>query len=223
MLLGAMVPRGGQTWFFKMVGPPELLQSERENFRQFIHSLRFPSGDKAAPVWTVPDGWTQEAGSGMRYATLQIGAGERAAELTVIGLPNPDEDEDSYLLANVNRWREQLQLPSIDREQLDSEAEVIPLDETKAMLVRMQGIGSGRMQGRVATGEPRASAMPPNHPVIADTTIGASHQQNSPELKYTAPDGWTETTAGGLRKAAFSRSRSRSSILSPRRESSCPT
>lgn len=59
------------------------------------------------PRWTLPKGWTEKAGSGMRAATLTPPGG---AEVTVIALPG-DSGGD---LANANRWRGQIGLGPVD-------------------------------------------------------------------------------------------------------------
>ncbi len=40
-LLGAIVPHGAQTWYFKMTGPMEAVASQGAAFRQLIESIRF--------------------------------------------------------------------------------------------------------------------------------------------------------------------------------------
>jgi hypothetical protein len=41
-LLGAMVPAGGATWFFKFTGPPALIEREKPAFLAFIQTLKTP-------------------------------------------------------------------------------------------------------------------------------------------------------------------------------------
>jgi hypothetical protein len=73
-----------------------------------------PSG-KAALKWTLPKGWTETPGSGMRYATLAPpGAGK--VEMSVVVLPGAAGGE----AANVNRWRGQIGLPPLAEEALAS-------------------------------------------------------------------------------------------------------
>jgi len=63
--------------------------------------------------WIVPTGWKEMPGDGgMRYATLQVSASSPEVVLTVIPL------NVSPLLANVNRWREQLGLPAVAEQDL---------------------------------------------------------------------------------------------------------
>lgn len=206
MLLGAIVPHGGQSWFFKAVGPPDVVEPEQEHFLQFVRSLQFPGGTQVAPTWTLPEGWEQQAGSGMRYATLRFGSDESAAELTVIALPTPEDAGDGYVLSNVNRWREQLQLPHVDGEQLASEAEIISLGETEATVVQMRGVGTGGMSAGEAGGMLQAAGTPhPDtspHPDITSSLSTFSRAENS-ALKVTAPEGWSEGEVRGMRKAAF--------------------
>jgi len=66
-----------------------------------------PAGHTLA--WTLPDGWKQTAGSGMRFATLVPPASGRI-DVSVVVLPGPAGGEQ----ANVNRWRGQIGLPPLD-------------------------------------------------------------------------------------------------------------
>lgn len=59
--------------------------------------------------WTLPGGWKELPGSGMRLATM-IPPGAGKAEITVIALPGDVGGE----LANVNRWRGQIGLAALD-------------------------------------------------------------------------------------------------------------
>jgi hypothetical protein len=67
-----------------------------------------PAGH-GAMKWTAPKGWTETAGTGMRFATLTA-PGPGSPDLSVIVLPGPAGGEP----ANVNRWRGQLSLPAMD-------------------------------------------------------------------------------------------------------------
>lgn len=69
----------------------------------------------AALAWSLPDGWSEEAGSGMRIATLRP-AMFPSVEVTIIAL----EGQAGGELANVNRWREQIGLPPVEATALGS-------------------------------------------------------------------------------------------------------
>jgi hypothetical protein len=40
-ILGVMLERGSQTWFFKMTGPADLVAQQRSTFEEFVRSIRF--------------------------------------------------------------------------------------------------------------------------------------------------------------------------------------
>jgi hypothetical protein len=64
-------------------------------------------GEKLA--WTLPKGWTETKGSGMRYATLQPSV-KGKTEVSIVMLSGTVGGE----LANVNRWRGQIGLDPVD-------------------------------------------------------------------------------------------------------------
>jgi hypothetical protein len=43
-IVGAVLPRGGQTWFFKMSGPAEAVAKQKPAFEAFVKSVRFEGG-----------------------------------------------------------------------------------------------------------------------------------------------------------------------------------
>lgn len=53
-VLGAVLERPDRTWFVKMTGPPALLESQRQNFFNFVKSFRFDSSDQFAAPPSVP-------------------------------------------------------------------------------------------------------------------------------------------------------------------------
>src|SRR2546423_3110689 len=67
----------------------------------------------AAPAnvhWTAPSNWEEQPATGFRKASFLIrGADRKQADVSVISFP----ETAGGLLANVNRWRNQLKLPAI--------------------------------------------------------------------------------------------------------------
>lgn len=205
-MLAAIVPRGDKTWFFKLTGPDAQVAEEQERFSQLIRSLRF-SAESNQPDWELPSGWRRLPGGGMRYATLQIETAERPLEVTVIPLATSSGELDAYILANVNRWREQLALPAVksldpaESEQGSGPVARIELgDGTTATLVNLVG----RSQ-TAARGAPMAGMLPPSHPPIsgAGFSPAASDSAGPPPLSYDTPPGWSQGKVGGMRQAAF--------------------
>ena len=105
----------------------------------------------AAPItWTVPDGWMQLPGKGMRYATLVVEPGDTPLELSVIPLGLMARD----VLQNVNRWRDQLGLEPIQADQLDTVVETVAIGEHTASVVNLTGQGqsAGQMLAAIVVG-----------------------------------------------------------------------
>jgi hypothetical protein len=69
-------------------------------------------------TWALPEKWTQERGSGMRFATIRTA---EALEISVVTLGGAAGGE----LANVNRWRGQLGLAPADEAALAKDRLVV--------------------------------------------------------------------------------------------------
>jgi hypothetical protein len=173
-MLGAIIPIEGYAWFFRMNGAPEQLQPHVAPFRQWIASIRF---ENEKPRWQLPDQWRLMPASGMRFATILPDPQSDDVELTVIPLPI-DGDPQQAILANINRWRGQLNMSPIDQTQLSATTEAIPLEGLTAVFVDLisdnradgdAGQASGRM-GPVAKREGSA--------------------QDGNRLEFETPEGW---------------------------------
>lgn len=86
-------------------------------------------------TYEVPEGWTSGKAGGMRLAAFDVVDGENRAEVTVISLPESGGDR----LANVNRWRKELQLDDISANQLEQHLEIIPMDSGTGDFVHLKG------------------------------------------------------------------------------------
>uniref|UniRef100_A0A7C2NYL4 Uncharacterized protein n=1 Tax=Schlesneria paludicola TaxID=360056 RepID=A0A7C2NYL4_9PLAN len=193
-MLGAIIPHGSQTWFFKLSGDPQRVASREEPFRDFVKSIRFAADD--TPTWTLPAGWTQQPESGMRFATVIVDAEKPLLELTVIALPTAASDPQEQVLANVNRWRGQLSLPPIELSALSHETETLPLSNGDvATLVNY--IGTTKPGGGMTP--PFASAL--NRPFAPSP--GKADPTGESSFTAQTPDGWSTGKVGGMRKAAF--------------------
>lgn len=68
------------------------------------------TADGPGLTWTAPSGWTAKPASAMRKATYTItGDGDVTADLSITAFPGSVGGD----LANINRWRGQVQLPPI--------------------------------------------------------------------------------------------------------------
>ena len=193
-MLAAIVPYEKQAWFFKVTGPIPEISKHADAFKQFVQSVTFEGGADAKPQWDVPEGWKQQPGSEMRFATLQLPTSGQPLELAVSSLAlREGEDLQQYILMNVNRWRNQMQLPPITKQELPERTEELELKGTIATLADLEGLFSGGM-GMQA---PFAGRRPDSTPIQPMPEAANS------SLSYDVPEGWKPGRAGGFRKAAF--------------------
>ena len=138
-LLGGIALHGAQAWYFKITGPRKELDAQLPDIRTFLKSLRF-TDNAEQPTWTLPSGWKLDPKERMgRIATIRVPLGESEAELSVTALPfPPQQDEATYLLANVNRWRDQLSQSHVTVEELAA-LEIIPAEGLEVRLVSISG------------------------------------------------------------------------------------
>ncbi len=96
--------------------------------------------------WTTPSGWEQKAPSSMRYGSFAIsGKNGAQADLSVISLAG----EAGGVLANINRWRDQLGLSPITEGQLSDNFTQVEVLDTKVVLVDFAN--SNPSDGKVKT------------------------------------------------------------------------
>ena len=202
-MLAAIAPHGSQNWFFKVMAPADVLGKEQlTDFLTLIKSIEFGDGDDASPKWDLPEGWRERPGSGMRFATLEFTAGGATQELTVTRLgARGGDNEDEDILANVNRWRGQLQLEPISLEDMPKTTLRMPRkDGGSAVLINLVGRpGSRPMQG----GAPFAPFASGDRPRPAAAPPGGGADERTPPLTYDTPQEWLPGKVGGMRKAAF--------------------
>jgi hypothetical protein len=209
-ILGAIVPHGDRTWFFKLMGPMEPMSRLAEPFSQFVQSIKFTS-DAAKPIeWSLPEGWTQLPGDGMRFATLQIGPAEKKLGVSVFAFGGGA----GGMLENVNRWRGQIGLDPIDAAALEKQTRTVEQNGDKVTLVDMKGPGiggGGEMMAATPKGSPggappllaRPDAVPDLTPAPATEPLPKPDPGERPKLTYAVPAGWKEQPAGGFRAASF--------------------
>jgi len=172
-LLGGILPLPGETWFFKMLGPDQLVESHKESFQQFLSSVQLTAaqsqpiaqnssapppmsansgGSKtdaptaseleapaAAPLqYKLPPGWEEKPLSTMRAASFKtVGPEGKETDVSVVTLPGTAGGD----LANVNRWRGQLNLQPIDENGLSKAAEHVQANSHDYLLVDLQSDG----------------------------------------------------------------------------------
>jgi hypothetical protein len=168
----AVLPGDGTTWFIKLSGEESVVTQQQETFRTFLKSLNFhdeshqpivgasssassPAAAAAEAVpakWPAPATWQAQTPGQMVLAayTAKTPSGA-SAEITVSSFPG----DVGGMLANVNRWRGQVQLPPIAEADLAKEVKTIELSSgEKASAADMTGKNmrtgkAGRLYGLV--------------------------------------------------------------------------
>lgn len=85
--------------------------------------------------YSVPTGWEELPPSGIRKVNLVVEDEDGRAELTVLVFPG---DVGGHL-ANINRWREQIDLPPVDDEALSSFTQPYAISQHRGLYVRLEG------------------------------------------------------------------------------------
>ena len=208
-MLGAIVPHDDKHWFFKLTGGKEAVAGEVDKFQKFVESVRFSAGPgSSTPSWTLPEGWSQKPGADIRFATIEIPAQPKALELTVIPLPrDPQADEAPAVLANVNRWRGQLNLPPLAPNDLSAQSKIVEVAGAKSTIVDFEGILSGSAMGPMSRGpmnSPPSSPLPNDHPPVAGPGGDAKPAVAiDVPFKFQKPDGWLDGDVRGMRRLAY--------------------
>lgn len=173
-ILGAIVPYGGATWFFKLAGPDAAVAKAKPEFLDFLETVHATTGAAAAAAnessplpaaptsapdsamnpmaqtavptaagsdltWTAPGEWKQGPTSAMRKGSYLVpGNGGEDGDLSITAFPGDVGGE----LANVNRWRGQVQLPPIAEADLANEVQHFEHDGLQFGVVDVTGAGA---------------------------------------------------------------------------------
>jgi hypothetical protein len=150
-ILVAMLVRGTTTWFFRIVGPTELVDSQRGKFIEFLKSISFedkaPEQPVVAPapattsnqtspsIWKVPADWRAIPAAQFLIAQYSMGNDDAKAQVNVAEL----KGDGGGLLANANRWRDQIGLPPLDENGLQPLVQSLDVPGGHASLVDFAG------------------------------------------------------------------------------------
>lgn len=103
-------------------------------------STPVPTAANQPLVWTAPEGWTAKTGSSVRRGSYAVSGPEGAGDVSITAFPG----DVGGNLANVNRWRGQLQLPPVP----DLTGALQPLDANALHMLIFEGANQGtRMIG----------------------------------------------------------------------------
>jgi len=178
-LLGAIVPAEDGVWFLKALDDAARLDPHAPAFAELAASLHFHDDDLH---WALPDGWRQQPGSGMRYATLVAGDANPPVEIGVfkLGLGS------GSVLDNVNRWRRQIGLEPLDADELNDAVDTRQVGGQPATLVDFTGPGA---DPTAAMGDPHAS-LDDRGNAPASASPGPAAPAPTAEPSFQAPSDW---------------------------------
>ena len=93
--------------------------------------------DAIAPQlkWTKPEGWSEVAPSSMRYASFSAGVGEEKIDISVVTFPGEGGSDAD----NVNRWRQQMQLPPMSAAAIATQISPLPAGEATFAVTDIAG------------------------------------------------------------------------------------
>jgi hypothetical protein len=139
---------------------------EKESVQEPVAAAPSMSMEKGLPPpstvekleWTAPSHWEQKPASNMRYASFSVtGKGGAQADLSVISLAG----EAGGVLANINRWRDQLGLSPITEAQFAKDHVQLEVLKTKVVVVSFantSGSAEKKNQRILAAILPRSSS-----------------------------------------------------------------
>jgi hypothetical protein len=132
----------------------------------------------------------------MRFATLDVDTPGKQLSISVSQLDRQD-DWDSQVKMNVNRWRGQLGLAPSEAKWAAGESFEIAAADAPGVWVDL----SGDPDAAGAMSAPLASRQTPPKPRPSATRPSAG---SNPRLKFQRPEGWRDGRMTSMRMAAFS-------------------
>jgi len=211
-LIGALLPQGDSTWFFKILGPDAAVAKQSPAVKEFLTKIRIEA-DK--PKYDLPKGWRERPGDSNRFVTLLLDEETPPTELAISRFPGGQD-----LAENISRWRGQVNLPKLSPEETTKLAQTITTAAGPATWVELVGTyspstsamppfaggmgGAGPLRG-VGPLAPGAQ-MPADHPPIggANGAGAPAAAQTDPRLKYDVPSDWRVGAPSAFVIAAFS-------------------
>ncbi|WP_146522260.1 hypothetical protein Pla52nx_005482 [Stieleria varia] len=203
-MLAAMVPHGGDVWFFKVTGPEDSIKEIQETFRDFVINVQFV--DSSPDLSNPPKGWKRGRERQMRFASFDVTTKDKQLDVSISMLPGRD-DWDDYVSENVNRWRGQLGLePSTERWAAAETIEVPAADGDSIWLdiTGKPGGGSSMMPPMMAS-QNQSRPIPPqaSAPEVAPQSPAGEMTADRDNLKFERPDSWRDGRPSSMRWASF--------------------
>jgi hypothetical protein len=160
-IFGAWLKQSERIWFFKMMGPAETVDAQKDPFLGLLRSLTpgpapvqmggaantndlpsfhlavAPTGtaDEPSLAWDAPADWHPKAASAMRKGSYTITRGGVDVDLAITAFPG----DVGGLVANVNRWRNQVGLGPVDDSAAGAVTESVDTNGLHIIIVDVAG------------------------------------------------------------------------------------
>jgi hypothetical protein len=218
-MLGAIVPLGETTWFFKLQGKDEAVHNQQEAFVKFVQTVRAPkdspknlakakNGEPEPPTWKAPSEWVAQRPSNrmIHQSYLIPVSGARPLKLDVSMLPTPERGfDDRYLKENISRWCRQYGQDGISEREIPEHSTKIVLKDLRpkggeAWIVNLSGIFAGS-SGMMAALAPEDNSDP--HAGLKEPVDPAGDQPGAPTasasgIQVQVPADWKPGKPGGF-------------------------
>ena len=216
-MLGAIVPIGETTWFFKLQGKDEAVYRQMDEFVKFIQTVRAPkkpadsksetkNEEPVPPTWTAPANWTERKPTNQLIHRTYVISNEHGLplKLDVSMLPTPERGfDDRYLKDNISRWCRQYSQEPISEKEIPEHSTKIELKELspeggEAWIVNLSGVFAG---------SPAMSAPPPSDESDPHAGLSEPVDPNQPakptnsskqEIQVKIPSHWKPGKEGGI-------------------------
>ena len=227
-MLAAMVPVGANVWFYKVMGPAGAVGQLADRFESFVQSVEYAEGEP--DLSALPEGWRRGGKKPFRFATIDVPAevvaggdevnGDEGNSLDIsVSKLSRQEDYDSMVAMNVNRWRGQLGLPPSSEALAGAKEIQIEAADGPAMWVDLVGQSGGGQPPMMAGGGPLRQLTDGDQmrPAAAKRAIkevaqeeGASQEvaasgktTKAEPVTFDTPEGWRPGRTSSMRLAAF--------------------
>jgi hypothetical protein len=146
----AIFRQDGQTWMFPFIADRDLIDSELNHFFSFLESTTLRAGKEPVraaaprisspnagtathqPTWDAPEHWKQKPATQIRIGNYEVSNNEgKVLDFSITSFPG----DVGGLLANVNRWLEQVEINKTDEKGLSQYLSDRTIDEKPGKLV----------------------------------------------------------------------------------------
>lgn len=187
----ALFEKPDATWFFKISGDPEDVESARSLWEPYINEVTFEdSADGPLPKLRVPEGWKRGKEAPFRYATLEMPDTDLTIAVSRLG-------GRQDLLTNVNRWRtSQLSLDAATTKTLGDNLKKQTGADGEYLLFDQTGTSAGQsMGGPFMRAQAAAKAAAAANPVTKDGPNSTIVDAEASDSSASAPKAVPPTTA----------------------------